>query len=61
VQQYQRIAFATFNVVKPNAIDFQKLAPRRIVTLGSLRKLSVYKAGGDEQSSRCGGRPSIWV
>jgi hypothetical protein len=48
MQQNDRFPFAAVDVVEPNTVDFEKLADRRIVSLSSFRKLTVYESRGHQ-------------
>lgn len=41
VQKNQRVTRASLNVVKPNTVDIQEAAGRRIVMFGFLRKMTI--------------------
>jgi hypothetical protein len=45
MQKNYRGAGATFDVMQPDAAHLHELAPRRIVALGFLRKISIDQGG----------------
>ena len=61
VQQDERLAFSTLDVVQPDCIDLEEPPLWWIEALGGLRKPSVYQRRDSERSEtdRCCGR--VWV
>jgi hypothetical protein len=52
MKKNQRFAFATFNVMKPNAIYLEEAARRRIVMLRFLREMTIDQGDRGQRSNR---------
>ena len=51
MQKHYRVACASFDVVKPDAVYIEKPARRRIVTLRLVREMSVDDGGGGQSGN----------
>src|SRR5215211_567492 len=60
VQQNQRLSLTTLDIVEPDAVDFDKSAGRRIITLGFLRHPAVNKGRDDQSPDGNGGSHCVW-